>query len=271
MMIESGKNLCFLLGAPRSGTTWIQRLLQSHPSICGGEESHFFNLFGGPMTGAQKMHDPNYTRRVGPLCYVSQDAFDDILRKVWNDLFETLYSENPDATLHLEKTPFHALNLDQIKQIFPDAKIIFLVRDSRAVASSLVNASRGWGDYWAPDNYHDAAIEWYRHVRAVRNWHDQNPDHPFLQVRYEDALQNTHGVLEQILGFLLPNSADLLVDATLDAFHSNDPKKQDPIGFSRKRGTEGWKTDMSLRGKLVTWRYTRKLMREVGYDISPFN
>ena len=36
----------FIVGAPRSGTTWVQRLLLSHPAIRGGQESNFFCAFG---------------------------------------------------------------------------------------------------------------------------------------------------------------------------------------------------------------------------------
>ena len=37
----------FIVGAQRSGTTWVQRLLCSHPRIVGGQESHLFSAYGG--------------------------------------------------------------------------------------------------------------------------------------------------------------------------------------------------------------------------------
>src|SRR5687768_17973655 len=39
----------FVIGSPRSGTTWVQRLLVAHPAVCGGQESHFFAAFGPPL------------------------------------------------------------------------------------------------------------------------------------------------------------------------------------------------------------------------------
>ncbi len=248
----------------------MRLLLQSHPLICGGEESHFFNLFGGPLSNAEKMTQ-KLERRVGPLSYLSQDEFEDLFIQIWVYIFHRLYAENPSCTTHLEKTPFHALSLDQIKQIFPDAKIIFLARDSRAVTSSLVQAGRSWGNSWAPHNYRGAALEWNRHVRAIRDWRSRNPNHPFLQVHYEDVLVDTRGELEKILRFLLPGSENLQINATIQALESSEATLKDPEGFSRKRGAEGWKTDMPTYGKLLTWRYTRKLMKELGYDISIFD
>lgn len=220
VILENDKNICFLVGAPRSGTTWVQRLLQAHPRICGGEESHFFTLFASSLDTADKMADPARKRKIGPLCYVDRSEFEVIFRDMWSRIFCDLYGRHPESTIHLEKTPFHALCLDQIQRIFPDSKVIFLTRDSRAVTSSLVHAGRNWGDYWAPDTYRDAAIEWHRHVRAILQWHQRNPDRPFLQVRYEDVLQDTRGELARILRFLFPDDGDLRVEETLEAFEA---------------------------------------------------
>jgi aminoglycoside phosphotransferase (APT) family kinase protein len=52
--------MVFLVGCPRSGTTWHQKLLASHPRIRSGEESHFFSLYVGPQLRAwndQKTRD----------------------------------------------------------------------------------------------------------------------------------------------------------------------------------------------------------------------
>jgi len=268
-MSVAPKTICFLVGAPRSGTTWIQRLLQAHPRICGGEESHFFSLFAAPLGMADELVSPDRKRKLGPLSYIGRAEFDDSLREVWDRIFRNLYEQNPQSTVHLEKTPGHAFCLDNIQRLFPEAKVIFLTRDSRAVASSLVHAGRGWGSHWAPDSYKAAALTWCRHVNAIRRWHAKNPDRPFLQVRYEDAMRGTHAELERMLRFLLPDSEDLHLDDTLRSFEASEAARQDPEGFSRKRGPQGWKEDMPLRGKLVIWRYTRKMMRDLGYDITP--
>ncbi|MBI3001835.1 MAG: sulfotransferase, partial [Deltaproteobacteria bacterium] len=38
-----------IVGCPRSGTTWLQRLLASHPKIITGQESHVFDNYVGPQ------------------------------------------------------------------------------------------------------------------------------------------------------------------------------------------------------------------------------
>lgn len=261
----------FLIGAPRSGTTWIQRILRSHPAICGGPETHFFTLFGNAMALADRMSKQNPRRVIGPLAYVSRDTFEESLRRLWNEIFAGLYADHPDARVHLEKTPFHTLTLPEIHRLFPQAPIILLLRDSRAVASSLMQAGRGWGKYWAPATAREAAIEWYRHVDAALAWHKAHPEHPFLVIRYEEALADPQAALTRMLDFLLPPGVPHDLAATFAAYEAEEATRKDPEGFARLRGHAGWRSDMTLFEKIVVWRYTRKKMKEIGYGtITPF-
>jgi hypothetical protein len=260
---------CFLVGAPRSGTTWVQRLLQSHELICGGEESHFFNLICPVMHNARTMGNTN-ERPIGPLAYISEEELTDGMRHLWMAIFSRLYDENPGVRIHLEKTPFHVFCLDEIFKTLPRSKVIFLTRDSRAVASSLIAAGKSWGKGWAPETAKEAAIEWHRHVKAMITWAGQNPDKQVLWIKYEDALRDQRGTLELLLKFILPKDVSLNIDATLTAYEKARTAQSDPKGFARLRGAGGWKEDLSIRQKLTVWRYTRKLMKEIGYDITPF-
>lgn len=257
---------CFIIGAPRSGTTWIQRLLQSHPRICGGEESHFFNLFGSSM---HMMETANTDRPIGPAAYMSQAEFRDMINLLWHRFFDRIYQANPQALVHLEKTPFHCFSMNEITAIFPQAKFIFLVRDSRAVAASLMSAAKGWGKSWAPATAKDAALEWQSHNAAVHAWITRHPDHPVLIVRYEDVLSDTRTQLKRMLNFLLPDQ-DHDLEHVLAGFEASQSRKSDPSGFARLRGVAGWQSDLSVWSKLVIWRYTRKKMASLGYDIKLF-
>src|SRR5688500_1035446 len=42
-------NLALIVGAQRSGTTWLQMLCAAHPRIAGGEESHLFSHYLGNL------------------------------------------------------------------------------------------------------------------------------------------------------------------------------------------------------------------------------
>ena len=47
-----GSNLVFLVGCPRSGTTWLQRLLAGHPDVHTGQESNLFKDYISPQMRA---------------------------------------------------------------------------------------------------------------------------------------------------------------------------------------------------------------------------
>ena len=54
----SGKlNVFFVCGAPKSGTTWLQHILDAHPEVTCSGEGHFIQRFSEPM--AQVMRDYN--------------------------------------------------------------------------------------------------------------------------------------------------------------------------------------------------------------------
>lgn len=268
----SHPRICFIVGAPRSGTTWVQRLLQSHKLICGGEESHFFGNFTLALREADRQIDS--PRGLGPLTYIARDDYDDIFRMAWDKIFAGLYADNPEAQIHLEKTPSNALFLDEIHRLFPDALYIFLTRDSRAVTSSLVHAGKTWGAHWAPTDTRMAALMWRKHNLSMMDWRARHPDLPVLELKYEDAVADTPATLRQMISFLIPDAAQQQIEETLQAYEADQAgkteqtRKKDPSGFARVRGATGWQKDMSFWQKCVTWRFTRKLMRELGYDVS---
>ena len=77
--------MVFLVGCPRSGTTWLQKLLASHPRIRSGEESHFFSLYVGPQLRSwndQKTRHLNggLGHAAGPQAYFREEEFRAILK-----------------------------------------------------------------------------------------------------------------------------------------------------------------------------------------------
>ena len=109
-----GKNMVFLVGCPRSGTTWLQKLLASHPRIRSGEESHFFSLYVGPQLRSwndQKTRhlDGRLGHAAGPQAYFREEEFRAILKNYLAALLKPIVDGLEPEELFLEKTPSHAL------------------------------------------------------------------------------------------------------------------------------------------------------------------
>src|SRR5690349_12804662 len=94
-----------------------------------------------------------------------------------------------------DKTPLYVEHLDEVKRVFPEARILILVRDGRDVALSLLGVPFGPANVWA------AAHTWRSAVRAVdrdARWLGDD----LLTVRYEDLVADPAAVVPEICRFL---------------------------------------------------------------------
>jgi len=277
------KRPIFVVGAPRSGTTWVQRMLLCHPEIGGGQESHFFGAFGGLLESFRSL-DPNgeSRRQVGLASYWTRDALKAKVLEIWVETFQSVLERKPTARYLLEKTPDHALNIVQILDLLPQARFIHVIRDSRAVVASLLAASRQeWGGFWAPSNVVSAANRWRRYVRSARD-NCLKSNAPYMEIHYEDLRRDGAAGLQRLFEFIgveCPEAQRRQIVEDQDfakqkqiggtpievsgAFESKALKE--PAGFFRRGEVDSWKRELSPLQKLIVWNQTRTLMHHYGY------
>jgi hypothetical protein len=114
-----------------------------------------------------------------------------------------LYCIPRGADVWGQKTPRFVRYLDLLRAGFPAAKVVHIVRDPRAVVSSLVQS-----DVHRSDAYH-AAIRWLRDVEKGLAFENVHPE-AVLRLRYEDLVLQPEAHLNHILEFLglpLPEAA----------------------------------------------------------------
>lgn len=269
-----------IVGAPRSGTTWLQRLLLEDPRCCGGQESHFFATFGRVLRDFD--HKASLPRPHGLAGYWSRG---DLLREItrlWDRTVDPLRQRHPEARWLVEKTPDHALWMDTIAEVLPDARFIHMVRDSRAVVASLLRASREpWGRGWAPGSTRAAAERWRSHVAAAEAFGERTPDR-FMRVRYEDLLAAPAPELARVFDFLGLGSDPERLETIIDrqrfdrqagrggsAFESTgqlgEATPPEPPGFFGHGTADGWRRELSPLRRWIAWHRTRDLMLQLGY------
>jgi Sulfotransferase family len=278
----------FIVGAPRSGTTWVQRLLLSHPAIRGGQESNFFCAFGPILHMYKFGEQPG--RLAGLPNYWTEPALTQEIRSLWDKTMLSFVVPGADGTppaLLIEKTPGHAMFMDVILKVLPEARFVHVIRDSRSVAASLLAAKKDdWAKMWAPTQARDAALTWYHHVTAARKFGKALPAGKYSEVFYEDFHANPAANLTALLNLLnLPLPADRVqqivdeqsfekqksIGGTPFARHGKFDEKQkisEPKGFFRRGEADGWRQELTWRQKLTIWRFTRKLMAQCGYSWS---
>ncbi|HMR65457.1 MAG TPA: sulfotransferase [Anaerolineae bacterium] len=282
-----GNNLVFIVGCPRSGTTWLQRLLSSHPKIHTGQESDLFDMFVGPQLKSWNylMNHELSGRPVGLPCYFKEQEYIDILKEYMLALLQPMIGPLHEGEFFLEKTPSHALYLPEIHKLLPESKIIHLVRDVRDVVASLLAASKSWGKHWAPKDAQSAAQMWVNHVQAVRLTSKTLPKSHFCELKYEDLSADPAKVLANLFNFLgLAWNKEIIAQA-IEANRLQIAAKtggstipvggqlsrllgavtQEPEGFVRKGRPGAWVEDLPKEDIVIIGQIARTTMETIGY------
>lgn len=127
-----GARFIFVGGAHRSGTTLLQNMLDSHPNIFGGPE---FLLLPSIIRLRQNLRDSIDRDTIDVIC--SYEDVDDGVASLIERLLLPIAERN-DCVFMSEKSPNNVLVFPELLSIFPGAKTIHIVRDPRAVVSSLL-------------------------------------------------------------------------------------------------------------------------------------
>ena len=286
----NGEKLIFLTGAARSGTTYLQKLLASHPQVKTGPESHLFSLYIDPLLKAwQYQVDAAIkdTRSgLGMPSYMDEEQYFASLDIFLSQLLQPMLEQLQENERFLEKSPSHVNSLPAIHKLLPQAKIIHIIRDPRDVVASVLAASRSWGKNWAVDSAKIAAYTWCKQMNNVEAFAKTLDPSIFFEIRYEDLTADPMKSLQEIGEFLelTWSTAELeeaIASNSLQASRktggtaipvggliaeSRGKVLQEPTGFVRKGKPGSWKTDLTVFEKLIVWVMAKSTMEKFGYS-----
>lgn len=131
----------FIVGAPRSGTTWLLSMLERHPQcrVVTPEDLGFAT--------------PRPTKETG--LFMHELSSNEIIER---------FSRLPTDKVPVEKTPGHLLQAGRIKRTFPAARIILIRRQPLDVIWSMLQANTFWEE--SPRNLADAVALYNKYVKA---------------------------------------------------------------------------------------------------------
>jgi hypothetical protein len=294
----------FIIGNPRSGTTFLHRLLAQDvnnfsyirmwevlfaPSISQRKLLWFFKRIDDALGGRfqkwilkqeQKTYVANPIHKMG-LREPEED--EGILFNIWETIFTTVVFPHPDLVRKyaffdkqvpllqrrkimrfyrsclrrhlfarntdkkfLSKNPTFSPKVDSLYEFFPDAKIIYLVRNPLDTVPSIISwMSYQWKQFSDPaENYVfkdymlELAKEWYEYpLERFAN----APDDSYAIIRYEDLAQNPGQIVTDLykkFGFeLTPEFDRILEQATFKAtsFKSQHKYSLGKMGLSKNK------------------------------------
>lgn len=217
-------NKGFVIGNPRSGTTLLRLMLNAHPDITAPPESGFlqwwFQKYSNwskednekPKKRQQFIRDIFSSKKI-ETWGLNEEILDHIIQvkkpSHYGALITLVYEayavgmgKNPQ--LILDKNNYYINHLTLLKQIWPEASFIFIIRDGRDVASSYleVNKLQTQSPYRPnlPNNIASIAKEWYENNQKVLNFMEHENSNSLL-IRYEDMVIHPKQTLDKLMNF----------------------------------------------------------------------
>jgi hypothetical protein len=195
--------LLFVIGAPRSGSTLLTRMIGAHPAVHSPPEPHLLTPLahlGYYERVDRAPYDPVIAQRgirevVAELPGGEADYLDAV-RALTDHLYARLL-EPSGRNILLDKTPAYALVLDFVARLYPKARYVVLTRNPMAVWSSFVQSFFD-GDHEAAHR-HNPLLE--RYVPAIARFLREKPV-PLHHIRYEELVQAPSEVLRGICDFV---------------------------------------------------------------------
>lgn len=320
----------FVVGVPKSGTTWLRRMLDSHPEVlCHGEGRFFGRDDKDPSFEHVDANSLGQLLRPGSLHYTLAEH--EPLR-LW--LERTWWSRNGGADEHIagitreavryllaqkllrvnrkkpekrivgDKTPLHsAATLREIDHMFPEAKVIHIIRDGRDQAIShnhhrwnrvkpvqeggrLTREEQDKRDRYREDPEaflaSEQSIFFEEYLKASARGYVSNVGSThrdglavlgdrYTEVRYEDLLENPVGEMARLFGFLGTDQDEHLVRQAVEAHRfeklaGREVGDEDSASFYRKGVSGEWQAVFTEQDKIIYKEIAGELLVELGYE-----
>ncbi|MEM9052938.1 MAG: sulfotransferase [Bacteroidota bacterium] len=260
----------FIVGNSRSGTTMMMRIMNNHRMIHSINEPHFFEkmwtpkddgkqigqdvafdlyakLFTGQRAGFFEPVEKHVSKYKNEINELISKLGDHPTRLAVYTSFLNYETQVNGKSIPCEKTPQNVFYLKEILEKYPNARIINMVRDPRAV---MLSQKRKWkrralgADFMTKKetlrlqiNYHPLAVSklWNAAISAAKPFEGEQR---FKTVRFEDILKNPEDTVKSICEFAnFPYEPEML--QVPHAGSSSEADKKSELGI-RKTRAKGW-------------------------------
>lgn len=271
--------LIFVGGSPRSGTTLLQNMLDSHPDIIGAPE--FLHL-PDILRLRSTLHRSIGTGRIDSYC--SETSVDALVREMIMSFLLPLWNRSGRTYLS-EKTPENILVFSELISLFPDSRFLHIVRDPRAIVASMLEvAKKARARNLKPASYTTSVAAATAHTRkCIVSGFQAAAAHPekICTIAYERLVESSASETRRICAFLeIPWAQSMLEPG--ERSHPGEAvmtSKTEEIWYDRGSFARNPATDSVAKWrKQLTHREQSAIMGafadvpelgELGYDVPP--
>jgi len=192
----------FIVGMLRSGTSLVEQIISSHHEVYGAGELKNLRQIIIPILREHLTDDKKK---------LSEKTFLSIRQKY----LESLSRFNASENVITDKWPLNFRSIGFILSAIPEAKIVHLKRDARAVCWSIYkHYFTDTGNGWAY-NFEDLSEFYKLYSELMRFWHEMFPGKVY-DISYEDLTTNQEDETRKLLEY-----CELEWDKNCLDFHKN--------------------------------------------------
>jgi hypothetical protein len=209
----------FIIGSPRSGTGIFYRTMAKHPELAW--ISNITKKVPGSLLATRAImlfrndHRPTEANNVWAKFTHARDESltkQDVTPTARRFLHRVVQNNLSifDKPRFLNKCPGNSVRMEFLKEIFPDAIFIHIIRDGRAVAYSIMHSrQKHSGQYWStkPPGWRDllhrpmleaCALQWKMIVEYALDSAQSLPQDQYLELKYETFIQRPAETLKLV-------------------------------------------------------------------------
>jgi hypothetical protein len=286
------RNLTWIFGSSRSGSTWLLRMLSDFESVVPVDDPHLGHHLGVwrpiPLAWAAAEGDPPDLRTLLELkaeesgyffAERHRDSWWEPLRELIASRFDSQAAEagiEPGKARFVVKEPgSHVAPL--LRELFPASKLVFLLRDGRDVVDSWLAAHRK-GAWAIPGGAFPVSrkgriplirwlsVVWAYRSRAVQKAFEATAVENRVLIRYEELLKGTEDSLAEICDLIGLDRAGIAEVAGRHRFERLPAGRRGPRRRERSARPGSWRQNLSRAEQLAMHEEMGETLAEFGYE-----
>ncbi len=294
----------FLVGSSRSGTSLLSACLNNNDVLHIARETHYFDDLRPRVIDQQRREAScdidematTYFRRLDTLPYghggdpqqssITPEQLTSLAKSLGGTsdaylaAYCTIKAEQHGKKRWGEKTPRHVYRIADIFEAFPSAKVVYIIRDPRAVVASYRDF-KSHGEFSdemrkafeadeerAQKSYHVYIISlmWRSAVRAGREAAARFGEDRMRIIRYEDLVGDSENVLKSLSAFLELEYSPSMLEVAMN--NSSYSRVDAGTGISSD-AVKRWLEKLAPPEIAAIQKRCRSDMKHHGYDLEP--